>query len=156
MTGSHFCIPRNETSTSEKQNYNVLFPVPTLFERFIFQDWFAYMAAGIYVDRSWDYINHSQPHECGNWDWGRAIPRKGIHKWDFPVSLTLHAIAVLNCMGRPSFPPRQRWHESAGHNVTQHVHCGAYELATKPPRQSCPNPHNVYTTQDFKNPTRPP
>ncbi len=24
----------------------------------------------------------SQTHECGNWDWGRAISRKGIHKWD--------------------------------------------------------------------------
>ncbi len=22
----------------------------------------------------------------GNWDWGRAIPRKGIHKWDFRCS----------------------------------------------------------------------
>ncbi len=39
-----------------------------------------------YVDRSWEYINHSQTHECGNWDWGRAIPRKGIHKWDFRCS----------------------------------------------------------------------
>ncbi len=39
-----------------------------------------------YVDRSWEYINHSQQHECGNWDWGRAIPRKGRHKWDFHCS----------------------------------------------------------------------
>ncbi len=37
-------------------------------------------AAGIYVDWSWKYVNRSQTHECGNWDWGRAIPRKGIHK----------------------------------------------------------------------------
>ncbi len=36
------------------------------------------------VDRSWEYINRSQTHECGNnWDWGRAIPQKGIHKWNF-------------------------------------------------------------------------
>ncbi len=28
-------------------------------------------------------VNRSQTHECGNWDWGRAIPREGIHKWDF-------------------------------------------------------------------------
>jgi hypothetical protein len=35
-----------------------------------------------YVDRSWEYINrsHSQTHECRNWGWGRAIPRKGICK----------------------------------------------------------------------------
>ncbi len=39
-----------------------------------------------YVDRSWNYINRSQTHECGNWGWGRAIPRKGIHKWDFRCS----------------------------------------------------------------------
>ncbi len=39
-----------------------------------------------YVDRSWEYINRSQTHECGNWDWDRAILRKGIHKWDFLCS----------------------------------------------------------------------
>ncbi len=31
-------------------------------------------------DRSWEYINCSQTHGCGNWGWGRAIPRKGIYK----------------------------------------------------------------------------
>jgi hypothetical protein len=36
-----------------------------------------------YVDWSWEYINCTQEYECGNWDWGRAIPRKGIHKWNF-------------------------------------------------------------------------
>ncbi len=40
-----------------------------------------------YVDRSWGYTNRSQTHECWNWGWGRAIPRKGIHKWDFRCSL---------------------------------------------------------------------
>ncbi len=30
------------------------------------------------VDRSWEYENHS--HECGNWDWGRAIPQKYINR----------------------------------------------------------------------------
>ncbi len=39
------------------------------------------------VDRSWDYINRSQTHECWNWGWGRAVPRKGIHKWDFRCSV---------------------------------------------------------------------
>ncbi len=33
-----------------------------------------------YVDGSWDYINRSQTHECWNWGWCRAFPRKGIHK----------------------------------------------------------------------------
>ncbi len=34
----------------------------------------------LYVDRSWEYIDRSQTHECGNWGWGRAIPRKEIYK----------------------------------------------------------------------------
>jgi hypothetical protein len=33
-----------------------------------------------FVDRSWEYINRSPIHECRNWGWGRAIPRKGIYK----------------------------------------------------------------------------
>ncbi len=41
----------------------------------------------ICVDRSWEYINHSQTHECGNWDWGRAISRKGKHKWNVRCSV---------------------------------------------------------------------
>ncbi len=72
------------------------------------------------------------------------------------MSLTLHAIAALNCVGRPSFPPSKDDSESAGHNATRHVHCSARELATESPRQSCPDLHNVYTTQDFKNPAHPP
>jgi hypothetical protein len=39
------------------------------------------------VDRSWEYINPLQTHECGNWDCGRAIPRKGTHKWDLRCSV---------------------------------------------------------------------
>ncbi len=31
-------------------------------------------------------IYRSQSHECVNWDWGHAIPRKGIHKWHLPCS----------------------------------------------------------------------
>ncbi len=41
------------------------------------------------MDRSWEYINRSQTHECGNWDWGRVISKKGTHKWDFRYSLIL-------------------------------------------------------------------
>ncbi len=39
------------------------------------------------MDRSWEYINHLKTHECENWDLDRAIPRKGIHKWDFRCSV---------------------------------------------------------------------
>ncbi len=48
-------------------------------ERFIyFQDRSAYSTAGnMWTDPG--------THECGNWAWGRAIPRKGIHKWGFSL-----------------------------------------------------------------------
>jgi hypothetical protein len=45
-----------------------------------------------YVDRSWDYINRSQTHECGNRAWGRAIYRKGIISGIF--------VAVLHASGQ--------------------------------------------------------
>ncbi len=32
-------------------------------------------------------VNRSQTHECGNWEWGRAIPFLVIHKWDFHCSV---------------------------------------------------------------------
>ncbi len=39
----------------------------------------------MYVDRYWEYLNCLQTHGCGNWDWGRAFPRKRIHKWVFSM-----------------------------------------------------------------------
>ncbi len=61
------------------------FPHSRVCERFIYShDWSAYSAAGnMWTDPGNIYNYPSQTHECGNWDWGRAIPRKGIHKWDF-------------------------------------------------------------------------
>jgi hypothetical protein len=47
MSGSHLCIPRNETVISKTE----------------FQDRSAYSAAGKYVEGSWEYINRSQTHE---------------------------------------------------------------------------------------------
>ncbi len=40
-----------------------------------------------YVDRFWEYLNRSQRHECGNWDWASVFPSIGIHKWDFRGSV---------------------------------------------------------------------
>ncbi len=48
-----------------------------------------------YVDRSWECINHSQTHECGNWDWGHAIPRKSIHKRDFRCSVLCLSVLLV-------------------------------------------------------------
>ncbi len=44
--------------------------------------WAIYIVPGsVYIfppaelgDRSWEYINRSQTHECGNWDWDPVIP----------------------------------------------------------------------------------
>ncbi len=80
-------IPRKEISGSQSQ-----FPHSCVCERFIYShDRSLYSAGNMYVDRSWDYKNRSQTHECWNWGWGRAIPRKGIHKGDFPCSV-LHRL----------------------------------------------------------------
>jgi hypothetical protein len=40
-----------------------------------------------YLNWSWENIKRPKTHECGNWHWGRAIPRKGIHKRDFHCSV---------------------------------------------------------------------
>jgi hypothetical protein len=77
-------IPRKGISGSQSQ-----FPHSCVCERFIYShdrpaSLFCWRK---YVDRSWDYINRSQTHECWNWGWGRAIPRKGIHKEDFRCSV---------------------------------------------------------------------
>ncbi len=51
----------------------------SLSELYKFSRWVCLFCWRKYVDRSWEYINRSQTHECGNWGWGRAIPRKGIY-----------------------------------------------------------------------------
>ncbi len=98
MSGSHLCIPRNEIVLSKTELYCSVsqFLHSYIWERFIhFQDRSAYSAAGKYVDRSWEYTNRSQTHECGNQDWSRAIPRKGIHKWDFHCSVHYHRPIIV-------------------------------------------------------------
>ncbi len=83
MSGSHLCIPRNETVQPPYfQNIIIMLSlsIPTLIlyicDSFIyFQDRFVYFAVAKYVDWSSEYIIRLQTHKCGNWDWGRAIPR---------------------------------------------------------------------------------
>ncbi len=59
------------------------FPHSCVCKQFIYShDRSAYSSSGKYVDRSWEYINRSQTHECGNWDCGRATPFLGIHQWE--------------------------------------------------------------------------
>ncbi len=75
---------------SQKKNIRVSVPISTfmrLWVIYIFPRSVCLFCWRKYVDRSWDYINRSQTHECGNWGWGRAIPRKEIHEWDFRCSV---------------------------------------------------------------------
>ncbi len=62
------------------------------------------LAAAKYVDGSWEYINRSQTHECENWDWGHAIARKGIHKWNFPCSVPCREEKQLILISSPPWP----------------------------------------------------
>ncbi len=103
MSGSYLCIPRNETVQPPYFQNRIIMFCPQFIHSYIWKIsifpgsvCLLYFAAAKYVDRSWEYINLSQTRECGNWEWGRAIPRKGIQKWD---SLQCR----VSCMYRPCY-----------------------------------------------------
>ncbi len=105
-------IPKFRNKYSQKRNIGVSVPISTfmrLWAIYIFPQSICLFCWRKYVDRSWDYINRSQTHECWNWGWGRAIPRNGIHKWSFRCSAGYlrsgtRAQASIWCwtMGRPA------------------------------------------------------
>ncbi len=71
-----------------KQNYNVL--SPNSFTHISVRDLYIsrigwYFAAAKYVDRSWEYQNLSQTHECGN----------GIEAAQFPEKEYINGIFVV-------------------------------------------------------------
>ncbi len=73
-------IPQIGNTCSHKKNSGATVPISTfmcLWVIYVFPRSICLFCCRIYVDRSWEYINRSQTHECGFcWDWGRAIPRK--------------------------------------------------------------------------------
>ncbi len=75
-----------------------------------------------FVDRSWVYINCSQTHECGNWDWGQAIPRKEIR-----MGFSLQCVYILI---------------SAGTSVPDHV---KYQTHHSRSRSTMPKPRSRST-----------
>ncbi len=108
MSGSHLCIPRIET-VIQNRIIMLCLPVPTLlylWEIYIFPVSICPFCCRElqYVDWSWEDINRSQTHECGYWDWGRAIPRKGIHKCDFPCSVVQKCSVAAQVIFGVRFP----------------------------------------------------
>ena len=78
-------IPKIQNKKSQERNCATSVPISTfmcLWAIYIFPR----SVRKIYVDQSREYINRTLTHECGNWDWGLAIPFLGIHKRDFRCS----------------------------------------------------------------------
>ena len=80
-----------------KRNYNVL--SPNSYTHISVRDLYifprigsVYFAAAQYVDRSCEYINRSQTHECRNWERGRAVSFLGI----FVSTIGYSVFAVWN------------------------------------------------------------
>ncbi len=84
-------IPKFQNKYSQKRNIGASVPISTfmrLWAIYIFPRTVSLFCWRKYVDRSWNYMNRSQTHECWNWGWGHAIPRKGIYKGEFRCSAT--------------------------------------------------------------------
>ncbi len=82
------CTAKFETNIPRKgRNCAASFHIHVSLTIYIFPESVCLFCCRKYVNRSWEDINRSQTHECGNWDWGRAIPRKRIYKWYFRCSV---------------------------------------------------------------------
>ncbi len=76
-------------------NFHIHVTIMCLWANYIFPPSICLFCCRKYVDRSWEYKNRSQTHECRNWDLDRTIPRKGIHICDFCWSAYVFAVFFL-------------------------------------------------------------
>ncbi len=96
-------MPKIWNKYSQKGNIRASVPVSTfmcLWANYIFSRWVCLFCWRKYVDRSWEYINRSQTHECRNWGCGRAIPRKGIFKRNCRCSARKSFLQIQKCKWR--------------------------------------------------------
>ncbi len=92
MAKGGFLHCKEHTKKSKQRNCAATVPISTfmcLWAIYIFPQSICQFCCRKYVDRSGEFINRSQTHDCGNWDWGRIIPTKEIHKWDFRCGVVL-------------------------------------------------------------------
>ncbi len=74
-------VPKFQNKYSQKWNCAVSFPISTflyLWVIYIFLWSIRLFCCIAFVDRSWEYLNRSQIHECRNWKWGRTVLFWGI------------------------------------------------------------------------------
>ncbi len=82
------CALCSAASIFPKQNYNVL--SPNSYTHKSVRDLYIPGSVCLFLlqPNMWTdprYINRSQTHDCGNWEWGRAIPRKRNKKMGFSL-----------------------------------------------------------------------